>query len=344
MTGTSKFISVTNARRPLWVGIDVGGTSIKLGIVDDLGRALAETAIPTESDRSPHEALPRIRTALDDIAAPIQITDDDFAAVGMGIPGPLDIRRGNILNPGNLPGWHNFPMQEYLTRLFGKMVRINNDANAAAFGEYWVGSGKDCNSIVLFTLGTGIGSGVIIDNQLIEGEHSTAAEFGHTIINYHDNARRCSCGAIGHLEAYSSAKSVINRANEALSRGATSSVRERMDRGETLTPKLLYEEASEGDLFSTDIILETARYMGIGVVNAIYTIDPTAVILGGGMTFGGNTSVLGRRFLDTVRNEVRRRIFSSLADHTVIDFADLGGNAGFVGAAGIARKELADAT
>jgi len=190
---------------------------------------------------------------------------------------------------------------------------------------------------LLFTLGTGIGGGIIIGDLSIDGENSAGGELGHTIIDYNDDARLCTCGKRGHLEAYASATAVIRRTEESLSAGESSSLSGRLAKGQELTPLLISEEAERGDRLSREIVLDTARFLGIGAVNVMHTVDPSIVVLGGAMNFGGHETELGRAFLERVRQEVAERAFPVLAERTKIDFASLGGDAGFIGAAGIAR-------
>jgi glucokinase len=190
---------------------------------------------------------------------------------------------------------------------------------------------------VLLTLGTGVGGGIIVGGFSIDGEHSHGAECGHLIIDMRDDARMCGCGQRGHLEAYASGTAVIQRANEALAAGRMSTLSKRLAAGEAMSPLLLAQEAEAGDALSLEIILETARYLGVGVVSFMHTIDPAGVIIGGAMTFGGHESALGRQFLERIRQEVRSRAFPVPAAKTKIDFAALGGDAGYIGAAGIAR-------
>ena len=200
--------------------------------------------------------------------------------------------------------------------------------------------------MVLLTLGTGIGCGIIIDGVSIDGENSHGAECGHIIIDCSENARMCGCNQPGHLEAYASATAVIKRTWEALDSGRTSSLTERIkaeeEKEEKLRkgiPELIAEEADAGDPLALELVMETARYLGIGVVSLMHTIDPNGVLLGGAMTFGGDDSDLGRRFLGRIKEEVQRRAFEVLAQRTAIEFASLGGDAGYIGAAGIAREE-----
>ena len=261
------------------------------------------------------------------------------ARVGLGSAGIVDAASGILLKPVNLKGWDHFPLRERVHAHCGLPVTLANDANAAAYGEFWVGSGRGLHSIVLFTLGTGIGSGIIIGELSIDGENSHGGECGHIIIDYAENARLCGCGQRGHLEAYASGTAVVQRTREALATGRPSSLRERLARGPNLTPKLLAIEAEAGDVLALEIIAETARYLGVGIVNLMHTVDPNGVLLGGAMSFGGHQSNLGRQFLAWVKQEVARRAFPGLAERTVIDFASLGGDAGYIGAAGMARLE-----
>ena len=160
------------------------------------------------------------------------------------------------------------------------------------------------------------------------------------IIDYQDDARMCSCGQTGHLEAYASATAVINRTREGLAVGRQSSLARRLSSGENLTPLVVAEEASGGDDFALEIVLDTARYLGIGIVNVMHTLDPNGVVLGGAMDFGGRDSPLGKRFLDRIREEIHRRAFPVPAARVSVDFASLGSDAGYIGAAGLARCDF----
>jgi glucokinase len=263
----------------------------------------------------------------------------DVKRAGLGSPGTMDVSAGTLLDPVNLPGWQNFRIVDRLSHHCGLPLTFANDASAAAFGEFWIGSGSKFQSLVLFTLGTGIGCGIILDGVSIDGRHSHGAECGHIVIDYHPDARICSCGQPGHLEAYASATALVKRTIEALESGMKTSLNGRMEHGAELTPVLLGEEAEAGDAFSLDIILDTARFLAVGIVNLMHTIDPDGVLLGGAMTFGGQNSPLGRKFLATIREEVRRRAFPIPATETTIDYASLGSDAGYIGAAGLARAE-----
>ncbi len=339
MSESRQFISVDEAQAPFFVGVDLGGQSIKIGVVDDLGRPLSWLSVPTEVAQGGEAACQRMAEGIDRAIAEAGADKSDVAYVGLGSPGTMDIPAGKLLLPVNLKGWENFEIRDRLAHNCGKPVAFVNDGAAAAYGEYWVGAGQEMNSLVLLTLGTGIGCGIIVNGFSIDGENSHGAECGHIIVDPAPDARWCNCGQRGHLEAYSSATAVVRRTQEMLDAGLSTSIRSRVEAGETLTPKLVAEEAEAGDPLADEIVMNTAFWLGIGLVNLIHTIDPNGVLLGGAMTFGGNDTELGRRFLARIKQEIDARAFALLAERLKMDLATLGSDAGYIGAAGIARAE-----
>ena len=264
---------------------------------------------------------------------------DDVARVGLGTPGPQDLATGVILRAGNLPGWDNFPIRDRVAAHSGREVTYANDANAAAYGEFWVGSGREYSSLVLLTLGTGVGGGIIIGDLNVEGAHSHGSECGHIIVDTSPSARTCPSGHHGDLEAYSSATALVAAARAALAGGGKGPLADAVARGEDLTPILIARAAAADDALALGLILDAARWLGIGIVTLMHTIDPEAVILGGAMTFGGEADPVGRAFIERVRAEVRARAFPVPAAKTAIRYATLGGDAGSIGAAGLARLD-----
>lgn len=339
MAHSREFIPLAQARAPFFAGVDVGGTNIKLGVVDDEGRPLSWTRLSTQVEKGPRDAVARTNEALKRVIAEAGLEPGAIARVGLGSPGTMDVAAGILLEPGNLPGWWHFPIRDELSAACGLPVTFANDARSAAYGEYWVGSGQVLHSMILFTLGTGVGGGIVIGDLLVEGENSAGSELGHLIIDCRDDARVCSCGRRGHIEAYCSAPAVVRRTEELLAAGRASSLRKRVDAGEELTTLMLDQEALAGDALSLEIILETARYLGIGITSSMHAIDPNGVVIGGAMTFGEHEAPTGRKFLERVKQEVARRALPTLAERTTIDFASLGGDAGFIGAAGLARRD-----
>jgi len=331
--------SPAKPQKPYYVGIDVGGTNIKIGLVDDAGQTLGYHTIPTEQDRGAEDACRRMAEVVGNLIAESGVDFADVVRVGLATPGPMDIPSGMILCPGNLPGWWNFPIRERAAHHLQLPVTFNNDANAAAYGEYWKGAGAQFHSMVLLTLGTGIGGGIIIGDLLIEGAHSCGSECGHILVDPRDDAPRDTLGKTGSLEAYACATGVVARTEAALEAGTKSLLAEKPATGKEITPRIVAEAAERGDELARKVVMDTAFWLAIGIVSLVHTIDPDAVVLGGAMTFGGAASPLGRDFLQRIRDEVRPRLLEPLRDKLQIEFATLQGDAGYIGAAGLARME-----
>jgi len=275
MATERRFLPAAEAQRPLFVGVDLGGTNVKCGVVDDLGRVLSFHTIPTLAPEGPEDGARRMGAAVLTVIELAGLVPADIARLGLGAPGTQDIHTGLLLDPPNLPGWIDFPLRDRVSQYSGIPAAFGNDASAATFGEFWIGSGRDVGSIVMFTLGTGIGSGIIVNGLSIDGQHSTGSECGHVIIDCSESARICQCGRRGHLEAYCGANAVMKRTREALDAGGASSLEARLAGGEKLTPLVVCEEAERGDALSERIILDTARYLSVGVTNMMHIIDPT---------------------------------------------------------------------
>jgi glucokinase len=339
MTGSKFIITLAEAELPLFIGIDVGGTNIKLGLIDNRGRTLAYHSVPTEVERGADDAVRRMCEAVNELLTKAGAKKSDVARIGVATPGPMDIKAGMILKPGNLPTWWNYPIRDRVAEACGKPVRFANDANAAAFGEYWQGAGNDSRNMVLLTMGTGIGGGIVLDDYLIEGAHSCGAECGFLIIDSHPNARRDTQNLTGTLEGYCGSYGVVGRAMDALQAGRDSSLAVVLKNEGEITPLAIAEAAESGDALALEVVMDTARYLAIGIVTLIHAVDPDSVVLGGAMTFGGAGHPLGEKFIQRVRDEVRPRILTALQDSLRIEFARLGSDAGFVGAAGLARLE-----
>jgi glucokinase len=314
---------------PFFLGIDLGGTNIKSGVVDQEGRALSSISLATEADRGPGVGIDNLAAAGKKAVAEAGLDWDQIAAVGLGSPGTMDLDAGMLLEPPNLPGWDNLPVCQLLADRLAKPVVLQNDGNAAAFGEYWVGAGRNAHSLVMFTLGTGVGGGIVIGGSIVQGRHSHGGECGHIIIEA-ENGRRCSCGALGHLEGYASATAVVKRTLERLdSTDEPSSLR--LIAAARLSSRAIAAAAAAGDSVAMEIMRETAHYLAVGAVTLMHTIDPDIVLFGGGMIAAGTT------FLEEIRRGVREMAFPVPALKTRVEYALLGGNAGFIGAAGWAR-------
>jgi glucokinase len=314
-----------------FVGLDVGGSTMKAAVANDSGQLLTEPlGVPTEPDKDQNHALESMVQVIRQSIALAQLSLEQIAAIGVATPGPMDIAAGIMFDPPNMKAWHNVPVRRFVADAFEKPTAFQNDANAAALGESWVGAGRGLRSLVLFTLGTGVGGGIVLGGRVIEGEHSHGGELGHIKIEM-TNPRLCGCGQRGCLEAYASATAVVARTVEALA----------ADRGESmlheirdLTAKAVFDAAAAGDRLAAGIVDDTARYLAIGAATVMHVLDPQMIVFAGGMTAAGDD------FLERIRRHVKCVAFPIPAAKCEIRYSELGTNAGVIGAAGCARLLL----
>jgi glucokinase len=322
------------AEPKLFVGLDVGGTTMKAAVVDDAGKPAKDVSLPTEPERGQEAGLETMCEAIRQAVQAAGTTMDRIAAIGVATPGLMDIKKGLILDPPNLRPWRNVPVPAHIKRVFNKPTAFQNDANAAALGEFWVGAGRAVDSFGLFTLGTGVGGGIILGGQVVEGAHSHGAELGHTRLELPDRGRLCGCGRRGCLEAYASATAVVARTREAMAAyREPTRLREllRDDDGAEFSSKEVFDAAAAGDGLARQIVDDTAYYLALGACNLIATVDPEMICFGGGM------SEAGEDFLAKIREYIGRFGLSYPAKSVQVRYAELGSDAGFIGAAACAR-------
>lgn len=322
---------------PAWLGIDIGGSSIKTGIVRADGVILGKLRLPLPVDRGPEVALLGVCDAVQRLLADVDLPVDDLGVIGVASPGTLDLEAGVILQPFNLPGWENLPIVEFVHERFGIPTVLLNDANAAGYGEYWAGQYGGGESMMVWTMGTGVGSAIILNGEILEGAQAHAGECGQMIVQM-DGGLPSPHGVHGALELYAGARGLVRRCCLALEAGRESLLAEWQAQGRELTPRLITEAAESDDALAIELILESARCMGIGTVNIIHVLNPESVLFGGAMTFGGPDSQMGEQFLKTVRETVKAMALPIPAARTRIEFATLGNDAGFIGAAAHAAR------
>jgi glucokinase len=247
-----------------------------------------------------------------------------FLGVGIGAPGPLDRERGLVVVAPNL-GWKNFPLRDRVVAGTGLTATLDNDANCATLGEWWIGAAKGARYVVGMTIGTGIGGGLILDGKLYHGASDVAGEIGHTSIDM--NGRKCKCGNYGCLEAYASGPNIALRARERIA-GEEGSVLSRLVDGQLdkITAANVYEAANAGDEAALDVVKETARFLGTGVANLLNVFNPDVIVIAGGVTDAGDA------LFEPLRAEARRRAFKPAFDACRIVPGSLRGSAGVVGA------------
>jgi glucokinase len=244
--------------------------------------------------------------------------------IGIGAPGTVDRAKGLVLAAPNLK-WYDFPLIERMTALTGLPVRIDNDANCATYGEWWLGAARGGVNVIGVTIGTGVGGGIIIDRHVYHGSSDAAGEIGHVTIDLH--GRRCGCGNYGCLEAYASGSAIAERAREAL-HNDESSILPTLVQGDLaqITAAVVYQAAGAGDALALEIVRDTARYLGAGLANLLNVFNPDVVVIAGGVTQAGEA------LFGPLRTEVRRRAFKSVSESCRIVPGTLPGTAGVVGA------------
>jgi glucokinase len=261
---------------------------------------------------------------VDDVIATTGAPRKEFIGVGVGAPGPLDRAKGVVVVAPNLR-WSNYPLAPNVAARVGMPVLLDNDANCATLGEWWLGAGRGTSHMLGITIGTGIGGGLIIGGSLYHGASDVAGEIGHTTIE--TQGRRCACGNYGCLEAYASGPAIAERAREALVLDGSSLLSTKVDGAlSRITAQTVYDAAAEGDRIALDVVRDTARFLGAGIANLLNVFNPEIVVLAGGVTAAGD------HLFEPLRTEVRRRAFRPAWEATRIVPGELGGSAGVVGA------------
>lgn len=314
------------------VGVDLGGTNIKAGLLDDGARILSKLSLPTEVDQGRDRVIDNIVAAAEKAITEAGVDRSAVRGIGIGSPGPMSHRQGLIINPGNLPCLKDTPLREIVRDRTGIDTTLENDANAAAWGEFWAGAGRDVTDMVMFTLGTGVGGGIITEGRLLRGFYENGAELGHVLVQ--PEGRRCSCGQHGCVEAYSSAYFLARRAEEMIRDGEASSLKVKVDAGELLAAEDIVEASRAGDALAGKVWDDACRYLAVMIVNMQHVTNPQRVVLAGGLIAAGNY------LLDPIRKYHDSMKWELLSDEPEICFATLGNDAGLIGAAGCAWEAL----
>ncbi|HLY11071.1 MAG TPA: ROK family protein [Planctomycetota bacterium] len=295
----------------LYLGIDLGGTFVKLGVCSGTGEVKGTLSIPTRPDRGPEDTVQRIGEA----AEMLQRKTDRVKSCCAGVPGPLDLERRILMRANNLPGWVNVRFPQMLGNRLGMPTYMENDANCAAWGEYVTGAGKGVQSLVLYTLGTGVGGGIVINGEIWVGASGAAGELGHMTIDR--NGPMCGCGQPGCVEQYASASAVAKRYGKG-------------------TAKDCFDAAKKGDPKAIDVVDWAADGLAVGLANMIHVLHPDIIVLAGGMALAGDY------LLDRVREGVKRRVFGVFIERIRIELSQVpGDDAGWLGAALWAARKLA---
>src|SRR6476659_4528315 len=312
------------------IGVDLGGTNIVVGAMPDDGtRHYGLRSLPTMAELGADAVVERIaqmiRDVMDVTMAETGATRKQFAGVGIGAPGPLDRERGIVIVAPNL-GWKDFPLRDRIAHAVGLPATLDNDANCATLGEWWIGAARGGRAVVGMTIGTGIGGGLVVDGRLWHGASDVAGEIGHTTIDMH--GRRCKCGNYGCLEAYASGPNIALRAVEEIAAGAVSRLPSLVGGDlSKVTAQTVYQAAQDGDDLALEVVNDTARFLGVGIGNLLNVFNPEAVVVCGGVTLAGD------HLFVPLRREVARRAFKPAVTACRIVPGELAGTAGVYGAA-----------
>lgn len=313
------------------LGIDIGGSAVKAGVVAPNGSILAKSSVSLPEGKG-HLPEPTIQAAVQAAQEALHLAESKGLAVvqaGVGVPGIVDAKNGRVIASANLPGLAGLPLAEILSKALQLQVKLANDANAAALGEAHFGTNGKLDSLVLFTLGTGIGGGIVIDGKIVTGHHGYAAELGHMRIEM-SQPRPCGCGRWGCLEAYAGNKSIVKRAHEALAEDwKKSSCLHQPAENPKFSAEQVFDAAKLGDPLATRLVEETALALAVGAVNMVHALDPQLVLFAGGMTAAGED------FLELINSFARDLTIQGVSLENRIRFATLGADAGLLGAAGL---------
>lgn len=315
----------------LFVGIDLGGTNVKVGVFDGEMNLVGKGAVPTNAEMGVEAVVESMVELSRGLLKESGYCLDDVTAVGLGSPGPAKYREGIIEAATNLPKFKNVPIRDMLAEAMGgKQVAFANDANMACLGEFAAGAGKGVDDMVFFTLGTGIGGGIVNGRKLLDGVGDNAAELGHMII--YPDGRKCNCGQRGCVEAYASASSTARRAREAVEAGQESVLGKVLEAHGEITCKDVYDALAAGDALAKEVTDGSAKALAILCVNLLHVTEPARIVFAGGMIAAGDA------LLDRIRYYFDELIWGLKKETVEICFATVGEDAGIIGAAVMAKS------
>ena len=314
------------------IGVDIGGGSIKLGLVSTTGKVLAREIFLTNSVSGREQLLHVLSQHIFNFIKIAHKKHLKVMGVGIGAPGPIDVERGFVYFFPNIPGWKNTPLKNHLQKRLKLPVYVDNDANVMALAEFRFGAGRGAKNLIALTLGTGVGGGLVIDGKLFHGPHYSAAEIGHIVIN--EDGPACSCGSRGCIETYVGSGYFVREIKKQLKSGQKSILKQwsEKDRRE-ITPLLVAQAAKSGDRFSNQIWKRTGEHLGNALTGLVNILNPEKIIMGGGIAQSG------RLLFDPMVATLKKKAFPIAASSVKVVPAALGVDAGLIGAAALAFKE-----
>ena len=305
------------------IGIDVGGTNVKVALVTDEGQIIYSDSVPTRAEMGYEYTVNNIKQAIYDLMKETNTQTQDIEGIGFGFPGQVDYKTGVVKLLPNIPGWVNIPIAQIMEDEFHIPTRIDNDARCAALGELFTGAGKGCENIVCVTVGTGVGSGIIINGKVVRGASNAAGEIGHIKLEMKDGLI-CGCGDTGCMEAYVSAPSIVAMAEDYIKGGKSTKFREMAN--PEISAYIVAEAAKAGDKVAQRIFKIMGEYLGIGLSSVVNLLNPEKIIIGGGVADAGDI------FLNPVRETIKSRAMEISGNAVQVVPAELGNRAGVIGA------------
>lgn len=306
------------------IGIDVGGTNVKIALVDSDGKIGYSNTIPTRAEMGYEYTINNMKQAIRDLLLETKLSAKDIEGIGFGLPGQVDFKSGIVRLITNIPGWVEIPLAKMIEDEFHIPTRIDNDVRCAALGELNFGAGKGCENLICITVGTGIGSGLIINGKLVRGASNAAGEIGHIKLQMHDGPI-CGCGDTGCLEAFASGPSIVAMAEEYIMGGKSTKYRE-MANGNDITPFIVAEAAKAGDPVARRIFTKMGEYIGIGMASVVNLLNPERIIVGGGVADAGDI------LMTPLKETLKKRAMKIAGETVEVVPAQLGNTAGVIGA------------
>ncbi len=307
------------------IGIDVGGTNVKIALVDDKGKIIYSNSSPTYANMGYEYTVNNIKQAIRDLMKETKTDSKTIQGIGFDFPGQVDYKKGIVKLAPNIPGWVNVPIAKMIEDEFQIPTKIDNDVRCAALGELNFGAGKGCENFVCITVGTGVGSGLVVNGKLVRGAANAAGEIGHIKLQMNDGPI-CGCGDTGCLEAFASGPSIVAMAQDYLKSGKSTKFRELAGAEGEITPYLVAKAAEAGDPVARRIFEIIGTYLGMGLTSVINLLNPEKVIIGGGVAEAGEL------LLAPVRKTIQERAMVVARESVEIVPAQLGNSAGVIGA------------
>lgn len=308
------------------IGIDVGGTNVKIALIDDNGKIIYSNSVPTYAKMGYEYTVNNIKQAIKDLMKETNTTPSDIEGIGFDFPGQVDCKTGVVKLAPNIPGWVNVPIAQMIEDEFHIPTRIDNDVRCAALGELKFGAGRGCENFICITVGTGIGSGIVINGKVVRGATNAAGELGHIKLQM-NGGPICGCGDTGCLEAFASGPAIVAMAQDYIKGGKSTKFREMAAvEGGEITPYMVAKAAEEGDPVAKRIFEIVGEYIGIGLTSVINLLNPERVIIGGGVAESGEL------LLGPIRKTIKERAMVVAGNAVEIVPAQLGNSAGVIGA------------